>query len=216
MDNGQLKEEVSWQAGKPAPQGYMQDSQGRLVPVGMVSEIDKTRNDIVLEIVEAAEELSTILAAFKTDAMANIAAFVELSAEKFGVRLGGTKGNVQLVSFDGEYKILRAINETISFDERLQVAKELVDQCIMEWSQGSRDEIKALVNDAFYVDKAGKLNTNRILGLRRLNIADPKWKQAMDAISESIQVSGSKAYIRIYKRQKDGSYKQVNLDMAAL
>lgn len=196
--------------------GYMKDPQGRLVPVSMVTEIDKTRNDLVLEIVDQAQDLSNILSAFKADAMANIAAFVELSAEKYGIKLGGTKGNVQLMSFDGEYKIQRAVSENISFDERLQVAKELIDQCIHEWSQGSTDQIKALVNDAFYVDKQGKLNTNRILGLRRLNITDEKWKQAMDAISESIQVSGSKAYIRIYQRQKDGSYKQVNLDMAAL
>lgn len=196
--------------------GYMKDPQGRLVPVSMVTEIDKTRNDLVLEIVDQAQDLSNILSAFKADAMANIAAFVELSAEKYGIKLGGTKGNVQLMSFDGEYKIQRAVSENISFDERLQVAKELIDQCIHEWSQGSTDQIKALVNDAFYVDKQGKLNTNRILGLRRLNITDEKWKQAMDAISESIQVAGSKSYMRIYKRQKDGSYKQVNLDMAAL
>jgi len=196
--------------------GYMKDPQGRLVPVAMVTEIDKTRNDLVLELVEKAQDLSVILADFKTDAMADIAAFVELSAEKFGVKLGGEKGNVQLVSFDGQYKIMRAVSETISFDERLQVAKELIDGCIHEWSQGSTDQIKALVNDAFYVDKQGKINTNRILGLRRLNITDEKWKQAMDAISESIQVGGSKSYIRIYKRREDGSYQQVNLDMAAL
>jgi len=138
--------------------GYMKDPQGRLVPVAMVTEIDKTRNDLVLELVEKAQDLSVILADFKTDAMADIAAFVELSAEKFGVKLGGEKGNVQLVSFDGQYKIMRAVSETISFDERLQVAKELIDGCIHEWSQGSTDQIKALVNDAFYVDKQGKIN----------------------------------------------------------
>jgi len=34
-------------------------------------------------------------------------------------------------------------------------------------------------------------------------------------VSESLQVVGSKAYIRIYERQADGSYKPMPLDVAA-
>jgi len=196
--------------------GYMEDTQGRLVPVGMVSEIDKTRDDLIYEIVSQAEDLSKILGDFKKGVMDDIAAFISLSAEKYGAEIGGEKGNVTLMSFDGKYKIVRSISDRIEFDERLQVAKELIDECITEWSDGSRDEVKVLINDAFYVDKKGKLNTNRILGLRRLNITDEKWKQAMDAIGESITVSGSKAYVRIYERRTDGAYKQINLDLAAL
>ncbi|MDR1858862.1 MAG: DUF3164 family protein, partial [Treponema sp.] len=82
--------------------------------------------------------------------------------------------------------------------------------------EGSRNEIKALVNSAFYVDKAGNINTARILGLRRLDISDPEWKRAMEAITESIQVSGSKEYLRVYTRADNGEYQQVPLDVAAL
>ena len=57
------------------------------------------------------------------------------------------------------------------------MAKALVDECIQDWSAGSRDEIKVLVNDSFYVDKTDKINTQRILGLRRLNIEDEKCRQ---------------------------------------
>jgi len=196
--------------------GYMEDSQGRMVPVDMVNEIDITRDELVKEIVNQAVDLSKMLMEFKTRVMDDIEAFVQLSGEKYGISLGGKKGNVTLMSFDGRYKVMRSISEHLDFDERLQVAKELIDQCIQEWSDGSRDEIKVLINDAFYVDKKGKLNTNRILGLRRLNITDPKWKEAMNAIGESITVAGSKAYVRIYERKADGSYKQINLDVAAI
>jgi hypothetical protein len=53
-----------------------------------------------------------------------------------------------------------------------------------------------------------------VLGLRRLDIQDARWKKAMDAIGESLQTVGSKAYIRIYRRQADGSYKQMSLDVS--
>jgi hypothetical protein len=108
-----------------------------------------------------------------------------------------------------------AVDENISFDERLQTAKNSIDECITRWSEGSRDEIRALVADAFCVDKAGKINTGRILGLRRLNIQDTQWEEAMQAISDSIQSVGSKEHVRIYTRDENGKYKQVPLNIAA-
>jgi hypothetical protein len=72
------------------------------------------------------------------------------------------------------------------------------------------------VNDAFQVDKTGKVSTTRVLGLRRLDIDDPDWQKAIKAITDSIQISGSKQYIRFYERQENGKYKQISLDIAAI
>ncbi len=197
------------------PEGYMKDGQGRLVPDSMVKPVDKARDEIVMEIVEEALKVAGSVSSFKHKALGDIAAFVELSAEEHGVKMGGEKGNVTLRSFDGEYKIIRAIDEYMSFDEQLQVAKVLIDECIHEWSAGSRSEIKVLINSAFQVDKEGRINTNRILSLRKLNIEDPKWLNAMKIIGESLQVDGSKTYIRIYKRGADGKYEHISLDVAS-
>lgn len=196
------------------PEGYMIDSQGRLIPQEMVNEIDKLRDQTVRSIAEKAAAERERLAAFRREVMDEIRTFVGLSAERFGVQYGGKKGNVTLSTYDGRYKVLVAVNEHIYFDERLQVAKELIDECIKEWSEGARIEIQALVNDAFYVDKQGKINSNRILGLRRLAIEHPKWQRAMEAITESIQVSGSKEYIRVYERNDEGGYDQIALDVS--
>jgi len=197
------------------PEGYMRDGQGRLIPVDMVKPIDKARDEIVREIVAKAMTVAGEIAEFKHKALGDIEAFIELSADTHGVKLGGEKGNVSLRTFDGEYRIQRAIDESMSFDEQLQVAKALIDECIHEWSEGSRSEIKVLINDAFQVDKEGRISTSRILSLRRLNISDSKWQRAMKIIGESLQVDGSKTYIRIYKRGKDGKYEHVSLDVAA-
>jgi hypothetical protein len=130
--------------------------------------------------------------------------------------LGGKKGNLTLVSFDGRFKVIVAQSETLVFDERLLAAKELIDQCIRGWSEGASTELLALVNDAFRVDQAGKLSSGRILGLRRLDIQDKKWKKAMEAISESVQVASSKRYIRFYVRLEDSEeYAPVSLDVAS-
>jgi hypothetical protein len=194
---------------------YMEDAQGRLVPTQQIRQVDLERDSLVKEIYSKANELSGILASFKQKTLGDIQAFTELSAEKYGATLGGKKGNVTLMSFDGSIKIQRSIDEHLVFDERLQGAKALVDECINQWAENSDPKIKTLISDAFQVDKAGRLNINRILGLRRLNFEDERWSRAMTAISESLQVVGSKAYIRIYTRTSDGEYKPLPLDVAA-
>ena len=133
------------------------------------------------------------------------------------MKLGGKKGNLTLYSFDGAIKVQVAIAEHMVFDEHLQAAKHLIDECIIDWSQGSRDEIKVLVQSAFDTDKEGKINTGRVLGLRRLDIRDEKWQMAMKAISESLQVVGSKEYIRFYERiGSSDQYQPISLDIAAV
>ncbi|WP_062626746.1 DUF3164 family protein [Ferriphaselus amnicola] len=202
---------------KPIPEGYMQDAKGALWPKDTVREIDLLRDDLVREIVSRAKAQSEALAQFKAGVFGDIESFIQLSGEKYGVKMGGIKGNVSLLSFDGRYKVQRAVAESLAFDERLQVAKELIDQCIHEWSQGSRSEIRALINDAFQVDKEGRVNSARILSLRRLDIADEKWNKAMQAIGESIQVAGSKTYFRVYERVGDtDQYRPISLDIAAV
>lgn len=197
------------------PTGYMQDSSGRLVPIDTIKPIDLARDQLVEEIVAKAKLLNSQITDFKDAVFGDIAAFVELSAEQYGVRVGGNKGNVTLISFDGRYKILRAIAEHLRFDERLQAAKALIDECIHDWAQGSRPELQALVNDAFQVDKQGNINTVRVLALRRIQITDERWLRAMRAISESVQVVGSKTYLRVYQRDDQGEYQPIALDIAA-
>ncbi|MFZ6775821.1 DUF3164 family protein [Undibacterium sp. Ji83W] len=196
---------------------FMEDAQGRFWPPSKVKPIDKARDGLVKEMMAKAVALNAALSEFKKSAFGDISAFVTLSAEEYKAKLGGKKGNVTMFSFDGRYKIQFAVSENIQFDERLQAAKALIDECIKEWSQGSSPEIQVLVQDAFKTDREGNLNHGRILALRRLDIKDERWINAMTAIGESVQVVGSKQYIRFYERQDDtDQYNPIPLDMAAL
>lgn len=199
------------------PEGFWKDAKGCLVPESMIKPIDRTRDELARDLGLRAKAMSASLRDFKTTVFNEINAFVDLSAEQYDVKLGGKKGNLTLYSFDGAIKIQVAIAEHMVFDERLQAAKHLIDECIIDWSQGSRDEIKVLVQSAFQTDKEGKINTGRVLALRRLDIRDEKWQKAMQAISESLQVVGSKEYIRFYERVGDSDqYQPISLDLATV
>lgn len=195
----------------------MTDSQGRLVPDAMVKEIDKLRDSLVRKVVARAEDASRTLRIFKQDAFSEIEAFCDLSAQEYDRELGGAKGNVSLVSYDGKYKVCRAIAENLAFDERLQVAKTLIDKCIQEWSGGSRPELQVLINDAFQVDRLGNVNSKRILSLRKFNIEDARWQKAMMAINDSLTVASSSVYLRVYERiEGTDKWRQLPLDLAGV
>lgn len=198
------------------PAGYMRDACGNLIARENVRDIDLARNDLVNELAAKALELHERLTAFKASALGDIDSFVELSAERYGVKLGGKKGNVTLDTFNGQFRIERQVAEHIAFDEGLQAAKALIDECLREWTQGGNANVRTLVDHAFRVDKKGKLNTGAILGLRRLKIDDERWSRAMTAISESITVMGTCMYVRVYRRDENGRYNLIALDMAAL
>jgi len=198
------------------PPGYWQDAKRNLVPESMVKEIDKLKDKTVKELVAKALKVKADIAEFKASAMADIQALIEISAERYEVKLGGEKGNVSIYCYDGRFKVVRQVAERQAFDEGLQAAKALIDECLREWTEDGRDEVKIIVNDAFNVDKEGKLNSGRILSLRRLDITDERWLKAMKAISDSVLVIDSKSYIRFYERDSNGKYNPIPLDIAAL
>jgi Protein of unknown function (DUF3164) len=202
---------------QPIPKGYMKNASGALVPEAKVKPIDKLRTMVTTSLCEEAKKLNAHMAGVKLESMRMIDEFVEQSLKEYGVAQGGKKGNITLVSFDGRYKVVRQMAETIVFDERLQAAKALIDECIHVWAKGSNANIKVLVNDAFQVDREGKISTGRVLGLRRLDIKDETWTRAMAAISDSMNVASTKPYVRFYERdERTGEYMPISLDVAAL
>lgn len=198
------------------PEGYRQNAQGHLVPENTIKEVDLIRDDLVREIVAKARALQQAMIEFKTVAMSEIENFTDLSAEEYGVKYGGAKGNITLSTYDGQLRIQRAKAEHRIFDERIQAAKALIDSCIERWAQGANDHIKVLVEHAFRVNKQGHIDVNQVLGLRQLKIEDEEWQQAMDAIADSIQVSGTSSYLRIYEQRQEQSFIQIPLDISKL
>lgn len=198
------------------PQGYMMNGIGHLVPIESIKEIDLARDEFVRGVVAKAADVNAMLNTFKARLAGDMQAFLELSAEKYGADLGGARGNLSLTSFDGRFKILRAVSERLDFDERLQAAKELVDTCLRQWSRDAGPELRTLVESAFQVDKKGRINAKRILSLRTLKIDHPIWKQAMEAIGDAVTVIGSCTYYRIYERDDEGNYNQIGLDFSGV
>lgn len=201
---------------RPIPEGYYKNAQGNLVHQDDIREQDKLRDDLVVGFVKRAQALHKQLAAFKRDALADIDDLIAISAQRYDVTLGGKKGNVQLVSFDGRYKIMRNVQEVITFSEEIEAAKALIDECVSAWSKDAGDNIRALIDHAFRANAQGQIKTSAVLSLMRLDIDDAKWHQAMDAMRDALHVHNTAVYVRVYERVGDSDqWQAITLDLAS-
>lgn len=199
------------------PDGYMQNASGHLVPENKVREHDKLRDACARELAAEAIELNARLAAFKARALGDIDDLVAVAAERYDVHIGGKKGNVTISTYDGAYRVQRTYAERLEFTEEIEAAKQLINDCILRWSEGANDNIRVLVDRAFRTDKQGQMRTNAVLELLRLDIEDTDWQQAMTALKDSIQTAGTAVYVRVYQRLEDrDEYVAVPLDLASV
>lgn len=193
------------------------DAKGRKVPDRLVSDVDKLKQQTIDKVVDYAVELSEQIARFKGHTFDDVYSLLDLLKQEYGAKIGGKKGNIDLVGFDGCRKVQITVADHITFGPELQVAKTLIDEYIDEVIEGSSDEIRVLVTHAFETDKPGHVNREALFSLRRLNITHPKWISAMQAITDSMQVVGSKAYARAYQRDtSDSAWEMIPLNIAGV
>lgn len=187
----------------------MKDAQGRMVPVALVKPADRQRDDLVRELFKQFEGIQQAMTDFRTVADRAINAHLELIQEQYGVKKGGQVGNLVMCSYDGSLRIIRAVDKVIAFTDEIHAAKALIYECVHEWTDGARPELRAIVDAAFRQDKQGHLSVDRIVGLLRLEIADDRWQKAMQAIKDSMQVQSTRSYLRFYRRGVDGEYRHI-------
>lgn len=194
---------------------YMPDARGGFVPLELVKPQHALEDQAVRKIMDYARTLSAQIARFKGHTFDDLSALDELLAEQYRVKRGGQKGNRTYMSHDGLEKIQVAMADQIDFGPELQQAKALIDECLKEWTDDGRAEIRAIVLRAFKVEKEGQINKAELFALLRLEIADERWKRAMSAIHDAIRITGSKQYFRFYERPNpNAKWSAVTIDLA--
>ncbi|CAM3930825.1 MULTISPECIES: DUF3164 family protein [Pseudoalteromonas] len=199
------------------PQDFLVNHKGHQVPLKGIRPADIIRHEFVQSAIAKAKGQSQALAEFKKQQMSEFDAFMGLLAQEYAVEMGGKKGNVTLRSFDHKQKITLQVQESIELGPELLIAKELIDECLNEWSENANENLKLIIEQTFATDKKGKVSVQKVLGLRRLKITDDsgKWQRAMDIIADAIQVIDSTRFIRFYETVGEQE-RAISLDIAKL
>jgi hypothetical protein len=204
------------EAVREIPAGYKENARGHLVPEELIRPVDNLTDDLVVKIARRWKNLHEVLRDFKQFSFSDVHALISLINEEYGVKRGGEKGNVQLITFDGRYKLVVAVSETIAPGPELQAAQEKILECLNDWTDGARPEVRTIVQEAFATDAQGGIRISRILGIKRYKIQSEEWSAAMRALDDALRVVGTKQYMRLYERDQAGGYRAVPLDIAAL
>lgn len=197
---------------KTAPEGFRFNTKGHAVPLDQITPRELLEDQLVTGLCERAKKVSKQSGELRSAAQDDIAAFVQISAAEYDVEIGGKKGNVTNYSFEGRYKTMRKIANRIEFDERLQAAKAIIDECLNEWTKKGDPKARTVIQNAFETDGNGNVAPHKILELRRIQIDDPHWQRGMAAIADAIKIVGTKTYICFYEKNEHGKYIQIAID----
>jgi hypothetical protein len=192
---------------------------GEFIHPDMVS-IDKQLEDEVVEkLIDGALTLQNSMLEFKIEAYRVAYGFVDLLRQKYNMeRITSKSGTVSLKSFDGTKVMEIQVAKLISFDQKLNLAKEKIDEYLTEKTNGADAEIQTLITRVFDV-KNGKVDAKQILSLKSYPITHPLWKEAMSMIDDATEIAGTKSYIRFKHRRNnevDGPLEHIVLDLAGL
>lgn len=199
------------------PSGYQADGKGRLVPRRLVRPADDLEDAAVRRILAFGVDLADQVSRFKQHSHGDVAALLDVLADEYGAaKRPGRKGNFTLTSYDGRLRVQIQVQDRIAWGPSLQIARRLVDELIAEWSDGARDEVVALLQSAFEPDAENRISREAVFRLRRVEIDDPRWRKAREAIDDAIQVVGTRAYLRMYLRGSvTDPWKAVPIDLSS-
>lgn len=198
--------------------GFWLNKEGNFIHPEMVSVDKKLEDEVVEKLVKEAKELQEMMAKFKAKSYESCNSFVDLLRQNYDLdRMENSKsGSVTLKSFDGSKEVQIQIAKLISFDQKLSLAKEKIDEYLDEKTENADAEIRTLITRAFDV-KNGKVDVKQILSLKQYPIKNPKWLEAMSMIDEATEIVGTKSYIRFKEKSKtDNKPEMITLDFAGL
>jgi hypothetical protein len=195
-------------------QGRWLDPVGDPIPPKYIDMPVKKRDRMVERLAKQAAKISEQITSYRRKVEADVEAYLVDLDKTYGINARTKAGNKILSNFSNTVKLEVRRVKFLAFDERLALAKALIDDCIRRWSAGADDKIMLLVNDAFKVDKKGNIDRDRVLSLRKLKIKDKDWKKAMHIIAESMVVVSARTYLSVSVKDKDGRWRNVPLDIA--
>lgn len=195
--------------------GMMSDSEGNQILLRNIHETDLLYNDLVLGIAVFWEHLHGKILRFKQNNFEDTNTVLDLIFERHGVERGGKDGNMQFFTHDRKYKLQIAIQKKIDFGPELQVAEKKMQEALNQLTGPDTGDLKTILTRAFNLD-SGKVRVAEILRLRSYKIENEAWNEAMAIINQAITVISSKKQIRLYKRNEQGEYINIPLDIAAL
>lgn len=192
------------------------DETGTSIPFNRLSKSEKLKEKLAESLLKKALKIQALLEEFKSDSDGSVNELKEVLIEEKLLNKS-SKGNLTFYSFDRSVKLEVSVNEMIQFDEGLiSAARECLDSFITKNVHGTDEVVRTLINSAFHNTRGG-LDSKKVLSLMkyRTKIKAAEFQKALNLIEQAISRPTSKKYFRIWVKDHQDAYQNVDLNFSS-
>lgn len=193
------------------------DESGTQIPFNRLTKLEIMQESELARIVKEANKINASLVSFKKQISQTCDKIIAEFMRSKNVESIG-KGNVTLFNFDRSIKLSLDVNDRIEFDDlTMKACKEKFDEFLNANIDEKQEFVKQMVNDAFSTSR-GKLDSKKVMSLLKYEtrILDSTFQSALILLKESIRRPDSKSYYRVWVKDADGSYQNIDLNFSSI
>ncbi len=194
------------------------EESGMAIPNNRLTKYEKKAERELAKIARTAISLNAKLVEFKDHVQVTVRELYEQYMAENNGKLGKNKGNVSLYNFDRSVKVEVNVNEQITFDDLgIENVRAKLMAFIDDNINREKEFIVALVKSAFETSR-GKLDVKKVLSLKKhaSRIKSPQYQEAMHLLDKAIRRPRSKTYFRVWIRNAEGGYDDVQLNFSSI
>lgn len=176
------------------------------------------RNKIMQVLCQTATLNNKRLSTFKQKAFELLLSFREEMLD-YGDLRGGKNNKGSFMLKDDKYKIEFSSQVIKRFDERAQMAEELMKEFLKTFVKKRDTEVFELVNSLLARnEKTGDFDINLINRLYSLEnrFEDENWRKAIRLFKEAYTPDSTAQYIRFYIRDENNKWQLINLNFSSI
>lgn len=197
------------------------NADGDNVPVKFVPVMDKKKEALAGKLHKSALSLEAALAGLHKTMSDAFAEIKEMVREEYSLKYKKPmkeKGSITWFNFDRSLKIEADKNDIVKWDNALMTAaKDQLDAYLNSNLSETNELISALVSGAF-ANTRGMIDSGKVFQILKYQdkIRDKRFQKACELMKNAQSLDKTKLYMRIWERQTDGQYRNINLNFSSL
>ena len=196
---------------------FWTDEKGIQIPYNRVTKQERFKERKAKSTLKKALAINNTLAKFKQDLRLTCQEVFDQYQDSIGAKKN-KKGNFVWYNFDRSIRIDCNVNERIEFDDLgINACKSKLDEFLSQEISAQSSIVKQLVLDAFSSQK-GRLDTRKVMSLLayKSKIDHPLFQEAMELLQDSIRRPSSRTYFRVWIKDENGKYQNIDLNFSSI
>lgn len=191
------------------------------VPYKFVPAVDRKKEILSAKLLKAALAIEKQLAEFYAQLNEAFTEVADMLKDEYEIKYNKkkkTKGSLTWYNFDRSIKIEADVNEIVKWDGALMTeAKKQLDDYITSSMSETNELISGLVTSAFSSSK-GMIDTGKVFQILKSQdkIKNQKFQKACELIKKAQSIDRTKLYMRVWAKEADGQYRNINLNFSTL